>query len=50
MGSRSFLAVSILLSCHLCNRDGVPKVTELFAINEKWLLVKCMKRFFFVCV
>ena len=30
-------------------RDGVPKATQLFAINEKWLLVKCMKRFF-VCV
>ena len=33
----------------LC-RDGVPKVTQRFAINEKWLLVKCMKRFFCVCV
>ena len=30
-------------------RDGVPKATQLFAINEKWLLVKCMKRFF-LCV
>ena len=32
------------------DRDGVPKATQLFAINEKWLLVKCMKRFFFLCV
>ena len=29
------------------SRDRVPKATWVFAINEEWLLVKCMKRFFF---
>ena len=41
-----------LLFPRIAKKDsvGVPKATQLFAINEKWLLVKCKRRFFSFCV
>ena len=33
-----------------CNRQGVPIATQVFTINEKWVLVKFLKRYFSFCV
>ena len=31
-------------------RQGVPIATQVFTINEKWVLVKFLKRYFSFCV
>ena len=40
----------LCLRLHL-SRQGVPIATQVFTINEKWVLVKFLKRYFsFLCV